>query len=115
MPVFISLFINQSNHWFLGIGLLGITITGLLIVWRCKPRVPDFHSNKFPESASVYHGVPVFSFKDLEVATKKFDSSRKLGEGGFGTVYYGMCHADPNFTIYEKGGGFNWNLLPVVI
>jgi len=49
--------------------------------------------------------VPVFSFKDLEVATKKFDSSRELGEGGFGTVYYGMSHT--NSTIYEKGGRFN--------
>ncbi|XP_045807567.1 LEAF RUST 10 DISEASE-RESISTANCE LOCUS RECEPTOR-LIKE PROTEIN KINASE-like 1.1 isoform X2 [Trifolium pratense] len=74
----------------LGIGLLVvIIITGLLIIWRCKRRVPEFYSKKYTESDSVYHGVPVFSFKDLEVATKKFDSSRELGEGGFGTVYYG--------------------------
>jgi hypothetical protein len=49
--------------------------------------------------------VPVFSFKDLEVATKKFDSSRELGEGGFGTVYYGMCSTHTNSTIYEKAVG----------
>ncbi|KAK2405272.1 LEAF RUST 10 DISEASE-RESISTANCE LOCUS RECEPTOR-LIKE PROTEIN KINASE 1.1 [Trifolium repens] len=74
----------------LGIGLLVvIIITGSLIIWRCKRHAPDFYSKKYTESDSVYHGVPVFSFKDLEVATKKFDSSRELGEGGFGTVYYG--------------------------
>ncbi|XP_058760803.1 LEAF RUST 10 DISEASE-RESISTANCE LOCUS RECEPTOR-LIKE PROTEIN KINASE-like 1.1 [Vicia villosa] len=72
----------------IGIGLLVIIITGLLITWRCKRRVPNFY-NKYTESDSIYNGVPVFSFKDLEVATKKFDSSRELGEGGFGTVYYG--------------------------
>ncbi|CAK8574025.1 unnamed protein product [Lathyrus sativus] len=72
----------------LGIGLPVIIITGLLITWHCQRRVPNFY-NKYTESDSIYHGVPIFSFKDLEVATKKFDSSRELGEGGFGTVYYG--------------------------
>ncbi|KAG4907523.1 hypothetical protein JHK86_056007 [Glycine max] len=51
--------------------------------------VSDFYSNPYPESASIYSGVPVFTFKDLEIATKCFDSSRELGEGGFGIVYYG--------------------------
>ncbi|AES62863.2 wall associated kinase-like protein [Medicago truncatula] len=81
--------IQGKFHCAEGIGLLVIIITGLLIIWRCKRRVPDFYSNKYTESNSFYHGVPVFSFKDLEVATKIFDSSRELGEGGFGTVYYG--------------------------
>ncbi|XP_058760797.1 LEAF RUST 10 DISEASE-RESISTANCE LOCUS RECEPTOR-LIKE PROTEIN KINASE-like 1.1 [Vicia villosa] len=72
----------------IGIGLLVVIITGLLITWSWKQRVPNFY-NKYTESDSIYNGVPVFSFKDLEVATKKFDSSRELGEGGFGTVYYG--------------------------
>ncbi|KAK7280442.1 hypothetical protein RJT34_25506 [Clitoria ternatea] len=74
----------------IGIGLPGIIIIGLLIIWLYKPRcVGDFHSNPYQESASVYFGVPVFFYKDLEVATKRFDRSREIGEGGFGTVYYG--------------------------
>ncbi|CAN4121787.1 unnamed protein product [Withania somnifera] len=36
-----------------------------------------------------YHGVPVFSYAELEEATSNFDSSNELGDGGFGAVYYG--------------------------
>ncbi|CAN6937583.1 unnamed protein product [Brassica oleracea] len=39
-------------------------------------------------NASTYFGVQVFSYEELEEATKNF--SRELGNGGFGTVYYGV-------------------------
>ncbi|XP_020232829.1 LEAF RUST 10 DISEASE-RESISTANCE LOCUS RECEPTOR-LIKE PROTEIN KINASE-like 1.1 [Cajanus cajan] len=83
---------NTSLAWKLGlgIGLPGIIIIGILIIWYCKPRcVSYFYSNPKQESASIYFGVPVFTYKDLEKATKRFDRSRELGEGGFGIVYYG--------------------------
>ncbi|XP_059455697.1 LEAF RUST 10 DISEASE-RESISTANCE LOCUS RECEPTOR-LIKE PROTEIN KINASE-like 1.2 isoform X3 [Corylus avellana] len=38
---------------------------------------------------SNYFGAPLFNYSELEEATKNFDSSKELGEGGFGTVYYG--------------------------
>ncbi|KAJ8570177.1 hypothetical protein K7X08_006754 [Anisodus acutangulus] len=38
---------------------------------------------------SIYHGISVFSYPELEEATSNFDSSRELGDGGFGAVYYG--------------------------
>ena len=38
---------------------------------------------------SYYFGVQVFTYEELEEATKNFDSSKELGEGGFGTVYKG--------------------------
>ncbi|KAG5051235.1 hypothetical protein JHK87_003433 [Glycine soja] len=38
---------------------------------------------------SNYFGVQVFTYEELEEATKNFDSSKELGEGGFGTVYKG--------------------------
>ncbi|XP_071715848.1 LEAF RUST 10 DISEASE-RESISTANCEUS RECEPTOR-LIKE PROTEIN KINASE-like 1.2 [Rutidosis leptorrhynchoides] len=41
------------------------------------------------EDVSVYFGVSVFSYSELEDATNHFDSAQELGNGGFGTVYYG--------------------------
>lgn len=36
-----------------------------------------------------YFGVQVFNYRELEEATDNFSQSRELGDGGFGTVYYG--------------------------
>ncbi|CAA0817268.1 Protein kinase family protein [Striga hermonthica] len=39
---------------------------------------------------SMYYGVQVFDYAELEEATDNFDPSRILGDGGFGTVYHGI-------------------------
>ncbi|PON38956.1 Wall-associated receptor kinase [Parasponia andersonii] len=41
------------------------------------------------EKGSTFLGVHLFSYEELVEATKNFDSSKELGDGGFGTVYYG--------------------------
>ncbi|KAL2934112.1 LEAF RUST 10 DISEASE-RESISTANCE LOCUS RECEPTOR-LIKE PROTEIN KINASE-like 1.2 [Bienertia sinuspersici] len=40
-------------------------------------------------TGSTYFGVHVFNYRELEEATEYFNPSKELGEGGFGTVYYG--------------------------
>ncbi|KAI3432994.1 uncharacterized protein J3R85_007428 [Psidium guajava] len=54
---------------------------------RTTPSYPTSKSDL--ERGSTYFGVQVFTYTELEEATQQFDPSRELGEGGFGTVYYG--------------------------
>ncbi|KAL2896234.1 LEAF RUST 10 DISEASE-RESISTANCE LOCUS RECEPTOR-LIKE PROTEIN KINASE-like 1.3, partial [Bienertia sinuspersici] len=58
-----------------------------------SPSIPSYPSSKsdFEKSAD-YFGVKVFSYNELEEATENFNESRELGDGGFGTVYYGKLH-----------------------
>ncbi|XP_022771992.1 LEAF RUST 10 DISEASE-RESISTANCE LOCUS RECEPTOR-LIKE PROTEIN KINASE-like 1.4 isoform X2 [Durio zibethinus] len=44
------------------------------------------------EKGSTYFGAHVFSYEELEEATENFNPSKELGEGGFGTVYYGVLN-----------------------
>ncbi|KEH27004.1 wall-associated kinase-like protein [Medicago truncatula] len=37
-------------------------------------------------------GVQAFTYSELQEATNNFDPSKELGEGGFGTVYFGKLH-----------------------
>ncbi|KAH6784645.1 hypothetical protein C2S52_009604 [Perilla frutescens var. hirtella] len=52
------------------------------------PSYPS--SNSDLGRGSTYFGVQVFSYTELEAATDNFNPSRELGDGGFGTVYYGV-------------------------
>uniref|UniRef100_A0A175YRQ2 non-specific serine/threonine protein kinase n=1 Tax=Daucus carota subsp. sativus TaxID=79200 RepID=A0A175YRQ2_DAUCS len=67
--------------------LLGVSC----ILWRhkkLKHRSLDKNTSSDIEYGT-YFGVHVFSYKELEEATHNFDPSKAIGEGGFGTVYYG--------------------------
>lgn len=51
----------------------------------------------FPFRAkSTYFGAHVFEYAELEEATENFHPSKQLGDGGFGTVYYGMFASKKN-------------------
>ncbi|XP_028790649.1 LEAF RUST 10 DISEASE-RESISTANCE LOCUS RECEPTOR-LIKE PROTEIN KINASE-like 1.4 [Neltuma alba] len=51
---------------------------------------PSYQTSKLDSAQkSFYFGVQVFNYAELEEATKNFDPSMELGDGGFGTVYYG--------------------------
>ncbi|KAK4768151.1 hypothetical protein SAY87_003292 [Trapa incisa] len=41
------------------------------------------------EKSDLYYGLPVFDYNELQEATNNFDPQKELGEGGFGTVFFG--------------------------
>ena len=56
--------------------------------FRASPSIVNSKSGI--DKSSTYFGVRVFSYNELEEATNCFDSSKQLGDGGFGTVYHGQ-------------------------
>ncbi|KAF9683965.1 hypothetical protein SADUNF_Sadunf04G0068800 [Salix dunnii] len=68
-------------------GLPAVTPTSANF-FRATPSIAN--SNSGIGKSSAYFGVRVFSYNELEEATNCFDSSKQLGDGGFGTVYYGL-------------------------
>ena len=57
------------------------------------PRNPSDQFSKpssdVEKAEELLAGVRLFSYEELEEATNSFDPSKELGDGGFGTVYYG--------------------------
>lgn len=52
--------------------------------------IPSYpYSRTDLEKGSSYFGAKVFSCSELEEATDNFNSSKQLGDGGFGAVYLG--------------------------
>nr|XP_043631444.1 LEAF RUST 10 DISEASE-RESISTANCE LOCUS RECEPTOR-LIKE PROTEIN KINASE-like 1.2 [Erigeron canadensis] len=77
-----------------GFALLMALAIGIFFIRRAyKRKAFAYFSSKDKsqelEDVSVYFGVSVFSYAELQDATNHFDSSKELGDGGFGTVYYG--------------------------
>ncbi|KAF5777345.1 putative protein kinase RLK-Pelle-WAK-LRK10L-1 family [Helianthus annuus] len=74
-----------------GCAIIFALATGIFLIHRAYKRKALMCTDKSREleDASVYFGVSVFSYAELQDATNHFDSSKELGDGGFGTVYYG--------------------------
>ncbi|XP_022871259.1 LEAF RUST 10 DISEASE-RESISTANCE LOCUS RECEPTOR-LIKE PROTEIN KINASE-like 1.1 isoform X2 [Olea europaea var. sylvestris] len=78
--------------------IVTLCVVGFFI-WRHKKRINDAYllsrnistdpSKSDIEGGSLFFGIAIFTYTELEEATNNFDSSKELGDGGFGTVYYG--------------------------
>nr|GMD51979.1 LEAF RUST 10 DISEASE-RESISTANCE LOCUS RECEPTOR-LIKE PROTEIN KINASE-like 1.4 isoform X3 [Ipomoea batatas] len=64
---------------------------------RSIPSYPSSGSVALFGRDSYYFGAQIFTYAELEEATNNFDQTRELGDGGFGTVFYGMV---PNLMVY---------------
>ncbi|KAJ8551731.1 hypothetical protein K7X08_021746 [Anisodus acutangulus] len=58
--------------------------------WGCSWRKPKAAERGNILGGTELRGPVSYRFKDLKIATKDFNESNKLGEGGFGDVYKGI-------------------------
>ncbi|KAF6159897.1 hypothetical protein GIB67_032981 [Kingdonia uniflora] len=79
--------------FFIFMCILLVVVTTIALI-RCRrsneeedPTMLFLHRQR---SASLLP--PVFSYEELESSTNQFDTRRKIGDGGFGTVYLGQLY-----------------------
>ncbi|XP_044490270.1 LEAF RUST 10 DISEASE-RESISTANCE LOCUS RECEPTOR-LIKE PROTEIN KINASE-like 1.1 [Mangifera indica] len=81
----------------IGIGASTVLIV-VLLVWFFQQKFARFKagftssnpsSNSELQLGGAYFGVPIFSYAELAEATNNFSERNEIGDGGFGTVYYG--------------------------
>lgn len=75
---------------FLFLALVAVGQRKKLSFGNLKTRSASMDPNElYPEKGNLYFGVSLFSYSELLEATDNFNQSKEVGDGGFGTVYYG--------------------------
>ncbi|KAK4842261.1 hypothetical protein QYF36_018743 [Acer negundo] len=97
----------------IGVSVLLIVAMSIYIIWCHRKEIyaspnsrytsSDPYSNSDLEAASAYFGVPIFSYGELAEATNNFNHEKELGDGGFGTVYYGKLRDGREVAVKRLG------------
>nr|GMD21941.1 LEAF RUST 10 DISEASE-RESISTANCE LOCUS RECEPTOR-LIKE PROTEIN KINASE-like 1.1 isoform X1 [Ipomoea batatas] len=89
-----------------GLALILVSLA-IFVVWQRKKGSKGYSRNTSSDPTtdlergrSWLFGVLVFSYSELEEATSNFSPSKELGDGAFGTVYYGNTITDIQFLIH---------------
>ncbi|KAL8125948.1 hypothetical protein AgCh_013301 [Apium graveolens] len=82
-------------------GAFGLALFAMLLFWVYSKKFK--HVKKSGSLASEYIKMPKeFSYKQLKLATKGFDSSRIIGHGAFGIVYKGTLAETGDIVAVKK-------------
>ncbi|XP_059305765.1 L-type lectin-domain containing receptor kinase VIII.1-like [Lycium ferocissimum] len=62
----------------------------LVLIWLYSKKFKNVKSSEIKLGCDIIKMPKEFSYKELKIATKGFDSSKIIGHGAFGTVYKGI-------------------------
>ncbi|KAK9920196.1 hypothetical protein M0R45_028755 [Rubus argutus] len=76
------------------IGAIAFVVTTALLITRCtrNRNTPPSRRRSSSKISRRIDGVKAFTFKEMTLATRNFDSATQLGRGGYGKVYKGLHH-----------------------
>ncbi|KAJ8542193.1 hypothetical protein K7X08_017059 [Anisodus acutangulus] len=67
-----------------------LAFAALVLVWLYSKKFKNVKSSEINLGSDIIKMPKEFSYKELKIATKGFDSTKIIGHGAFGTVYKGI-------------------------
>ncbi|CAN4117035.1 unnamed protein product [Withania somnifera] len=71
-------------------GAFFLAFAALVLIWLYSKKFKNVKTSETALPSDIIRMPKEFSYKELKIATKGFDSTRIIGNGAFGTVYKGI-------------------------